>query len=59
MDFPRATERHFDLDRLTPDNKLMVANLITTVEQAKSRENGHLANLRAELKARTPDRASR
>ncbi len=56
MDFPRATGETPDLDRLTPDNKLMVANLITTVEQAKAMENGHLANLRAELKARMADR---
>jgi isobutyryl-CoA mutase len=56
VDFPRATNEAFNLDQLTPDNKLMVANLITTVEQIKDRESGHLATLRAELQARTPDR---
>jgi methylmalonyl-CoA mutase len=57
MDFPRVTDGAVDLGQLTPDNKLLVANLITTVEQAKARENGHLAKLRADLIAHTPDRA--
>jgi methylmalonyl-CoA mutase len=57
MDFPRVTDGAVDLRRLTPDNKLLVANLITTVEQGKARENGHLAKLRADLIAHTPDRA--
>jgi len=57
MDFPRVTDGAVDLGQLTPDNKLLVANLITTVEQAKAHENGHLAKLRADLIAHTPDRA--
>jgi len=57
MDFPRVTDGAVDLRQLTPDNKLLVANLITTVEQAKATENGHLAKLRADLTAHTPDRA--
>ena len=57
MDFPRVTDGAVDLRQLTPDNKLLVANLITTVEQAKARENGHLAKLRADLIAHTPERA--
>ncbi|MBC2734099.1 MAG: methylmalonyl-CoA mutase family protein [Desulfobacteraceae bacterium] len=57
MDFPRVTDGAVDLRQLTPDNKLLVANLITTVEQAKARENGHLAQLRADLIAHTPDHA--
>jgi len=56
MDFPRTTGEAPDLAALTPDNKLLVANLITTVEQAKAMENGHLAKLRAELQARAPAR---
>jgi methylmalonyl-CoA mutase len=56
MDYPRASTEAPDLQRLAPENKLMVANLITTVEQAKAMGNGHLANLRAQLEARTPDR---
>jgi isobutyryl-CoA mutase len=57
MDFPRVSDGTVDLSQLTPGNKLLVANLITTVEQAKARKNGHLANLRADLIAHTPDRA--
>jgi len=56
MDFPRAAGEVPDLSRLNPENKLLVANLITTVEQAKAMENGHLAQLRAELQARAPQR---
>ena len=56
MDFPRASGQAPDLSRLDPDNKLLVANLITTVEQAKAMQNGHLAQLREELQARTPQR---
>ncbi|HSO19125.1 MAG TPA: cobalamin-dependent protein, partial [Desulfosarcina sp.] len=56
MDFPRADETALDLADLTPGNKLRVANMITTLEQAKARENGHLAKFRRELKARIGDR---
>jgi len=56
MDFARVAGQVPDLSRLTPDNKLMVANLITTIEQVKAMENGHLAKLRAELKAYLPER---
>ena len=52
MDFARTSGQVPDLDRLSPDNKLLVANLITTVEQAKAMQNGHLAQLREALKAR-------
>jgi methylmalonyl-CoA mutase len=47
MDFPRVTATLRRCPQLTPDNKLLVANLITTVEQAKAQENGHLAKLRS------------
>ncbi|MFZ7127959.1 MAG: fused isobutyryl-CoA mutase/GTPase IcmF, partial [Desulfobacterales bacterium] len=56
LDFSRVGEGDIDLNRLSPDNRMLVANLITTVEQEKARENGHLAKLRAELKARIADR---
>jgi methylmalonyl-CoA mutase len=56
MDFPRTSGELPDLNRLTPENKLLVANLITTVEQAKAMENGHLAKLRADLQAHKPQR---
>ncbi|MDJ0666794.1 MAG: methylmalonyl-CoA mutase family protein [Desulfobacterales bacterium] len=56
MDFPRSGGDLPDLGQLAPDNKLLVANLITAVEQAKAMENGHLAKLRAKLQARTTER---
>jgi isobutyryl-CoA mutase len=56
MDFPRADESALDLSALTPDNKLLVANLITTLEQAKAKQNGHLAKFRQALKEKIADR---
>ncbi len=49
---PRASLDNIDLTTLTTDNKLLVANLITAVEQAKASENGHLGKLRENLEAR-------
>jgi len=56
MDYPRAKEDDFDLDKLNPDNKLLMANLITSVEKAKAKGNGHLENLQAELEKKIADR---
>ncbi len=56
MDFPRAPSQTPDLSSLSPENKLLVANLITSVEQAKALQNGHLAKLRAGLKQKIADR---
>ncbi len=56
MDFSTVKEMNFDFDRLSPDNRLMVANVISAVEQAKAKENGHLAHLRAELAKKIGDR---
>jgi methylmalonyl-CoA mutase len=56
MDFSRADQAALDLSDLAPDNKLRVANMITALEQAKAKENGHLANFREELKRKIGDR---
>ena len=56
MDFSRVCTDACDLSELSPDNKLQVANLITTIEQAKAMENGHLAKLRSDLKQRIAER---
>ena len=56
IDYPRAKEENFDLDKLAPDNKLLMANLITSVEKAKAKGNGHLENLRSELENKIADR---
>ena len=49
MDFSTIQRTDFDFAGLSPGNKSMVANLITTVELAKARGNGHLAKLRTEI----------
>lgn len=56
MDFSTVENKDFDIDSLSPDNKLMVANLISAVEYAKVGENGQIANLRAQLTAKIGDR---
>jgi methylmalonyl-CoA mutase len=56
MDFSTVKEDGVSFDDLSPQNKLGVANLITAAEQAKSRENGHLAALRAKLAKKIGDR---
>jgi methylmalonyl-CoA mutase len=53
MDYSRADEAALDLSGLAADNKLLVANLITTLEQAKARENGHLAKFRGNSKRKS------
>ena len=56
MDFSTLNDVNFAFDQLTPDNKLLVANIITAVEQAKAQENGNLAALRAQLSRKIGDR---
>ena len=56
MDYSRADAGKLDLSGLDADNKLLTANLITALEQAKAKENGHLAKFRQELKTRIGDR---
>jgi methylmalonyl-CoA mutase len=56
MDYSRADEAALDLSGLAADNKLLVANLITTLEQAKARENGHLVKFRRKLKEKIGER---
>ncbi|MEA3438624.1 MAG: fused isobutyryl-CoA mutase/GTPase IcmF [Thermodesulfobacteriota bacterium] len=56
MDYPRAKDDDFDLEKLTQDNKLLIANLITSMEKAKAQGNGNLENLRAELENKIANR---
>ncbi|MEJ2729699.1 MAG: methylmalonyl-CoA mutase family protein [Deltaproteobacteria bacterium] len=49
IDFSTVKKGPFAFDDLSPDNKLLVANLISVIEHAKIQENGDLAALRAEL----------
>ncbi len=56
MDFPTFSSFDFELSRLSPENKPLVARLISAVEQAKARENGDLEKLRAELTEKIGER---
>jgi methylmalonyl-CoA mutase len=56
LDFPAVTDFDFPLDELQPENKRLVANLITAMEAAKAREDGHLAQLRARLREKIENR---
>ena len=56
MDFPTVSSFDFDLEALSPDNKPLVARLISAVEQAKASENGHLQKLRDRLAKRAEGR---
>ena len=49
LDFPTVKAEGLAIDRLSPDNKLLVANVISAAEQAKAQDNGNLARLRAKL----------
>jgi methylmalonyl-CoA mutase len=56
LDFSTVRDSNFDFASLSPDNKLMVANLITAIELAKAEDNGNLAKLRSELLKKIGDR---
>jgi methylmalonyl-CoA mutase len=49
LDFSTVKKDGFAFDELSPQNKLLVANMITAAEYAKAQENGDLAALRAGL----------
>ena len=56
LDFSTVRDSNFDFGSLSPDNKLMVANLITAIELAKAEDNGNLAKLRSEILKKIGDR---
>ncbi len=56
LDFPTVADFNFTLDGLAPENKRLVANLISAAEMAKAQQNGHLAKLRAEFARRIGNR---
>ncbi|MBI9086527.1 MAG: methylmalonyl-CoA mutase family protein [Desulfobacterales bacterium] len=56
MDYSRIAPGTVDLSDLHTGNRLAVANLITTVEQAQALEIGHLEKLRNALRAKIGDR---
>ena len=56
LDFSTVQTQKFDFNNLSVDNKFLVANLITAVEQAKAHENGHLAGLRSAISKKIGNR---
>lgn len=56
IDFSTIVDAKFDVNNLSPENKLMVAKLITAIEQGKAKKDGQLANLRKQLSAKIADR---
>jgi methylmalonyl-CoA mutase len=56
MDFPTVQDDNVALDDLKPDNKRMVASIISALEHAKAKENGHLAALRSQIQKKIGNR---
>ena len=56
MDFSTIEKRNFDIKNLSSENTIMLAGLITAVEQAKAKEDGHLAKLRSQIQKKMSDR---
>jgi methylmalonyl-CoA mutase len=56
IDFSTVKKGSFAFDNLSPDNKLLVANLISVIEHAKVQENGDLAALRVQLAKKAGNR---
>ena len=49
MDFSTIAKGGYDLEKLTPDDKLAVTRLVTAAEHAKIEGDGHLARFRTQL----------
>jgi isobutyryl-CoA mutase len=56
MDFSTIDKRDFEIENLSSENTFMLAGLITAVEQAKAKEDGHLAKLRSQIRKKIGDR---
>ncbi len=56
IDYLRIPPDDIDLNQLTPDNKQMVASLITAMETSDLREKGQLTTLKTRLTDRIADR---
>jgi len=56
LDFPSVSQEDLDVDALSPDNRLMVARLMTAVEQAVAGKASHLDALRSGLDAKMSGR---
>ena len=59
IDFPTVEdERDLELDKLSPKNKPLVAKLISAMELAKAKGDGHLAGLRSLIRQRLQERTT-
>ncbi len=56
LDFSTVSAEGFDFALLSPENKFVVANLISAIEQAKAQENGNFAQLKSQLLKKTAQR---
>ncbi len=56
MDYPVWKNEDIDLSALDTENKLLVARMISAVEESSTRSNGHLAKLRAQIAEKIGDR---
>ena len=56
MDFSTIEKRDIDVENLSPENTFMLAGLITALEQAKAKEDGHLAKLRSQVQKQIGNR---
>jgi methylmalonyl-CoA mutase len=57
VDFPTVeAATDFQIDQLNPKNKPLVANLISAMELAKAKGDGHLAGLRSQVRQRLAGR---
>jgi len=57
IDFPTVDHKsHLELDQLSPLNKPLVAKLISAMELAKAKDNGHLATIKSQIRKRLNER---
>jgi len=56
LDFSTVKAEGVDFALLSPENKSVVANLISAIEQAKAQDNGNLARLKSGLLKKMTDR---
>lgn len=56
IDFSTVKNKDFDLGKLSYNNKPMIANLITAVEQAKKQKNNDLGKIKSQLLTKIADR---
>jgi methylmalonyl-CoA mutase len=56
LDFSTIKKRDFDFEQLSPEKTFMLAGLITAIEHAKAKKDGHLAKLKSQIQKKISDR---